>query len=422
MKNQREVHRAIAYLNQTLKEHKGTVLSDVQEAVARGAMEGFTYEKMAQQEGYHYGEKYLKEVGSQLWKELESYWGVKVSKPKFRAALNDRMRRNPLPESTIPSYSPVFPNRYQWHNAFKLILLRASEYQNWLPGYNEQSDLDAYEQALSEMFAQLRYLDRYEELRHQWREVRGIVHVYDWSELRRDTLSWLLDRAERLGESKSIWRDRAELAWAHSVSGRPGAGAESLEQMETLWKQVSSICASPLAQFELLIYLCATTLTLNQFDKTARWLHEATSISEGSPAATRDRRWQRCKLDLTHYRAEYQAGIDQLNESIRLYEKALREARDLKCDRAVTRNLLGLAQVEIARSRAEAARHYLDTGFENVYSHCDRRGMGFFAKEQIRLVRATGDRERVVEWLDMAHSQFQSLGMTLQVQRSNQLV
>ncbi|MGC9504255.1 hypothetical protein [Baaleninema sp.] len=375
MKNQREVHRAIAYLNQTLKEHKGTVLSDVQEAVVRGAMEGFTYEKMAQQEGYHYGEKYLKEVGSQLWKELESYWGVKVSKPKFRAALNDRMRRNPLPESTVPSYSPVFPNRYQWHNAFKPILLRASEYQDWLPGYNEQSDLDAYEQALSEMFARLQYLDRYEELRHQWREVRGIVHVYDWSELRRDTLSWLLDRAERLGESNRIWRDRAELAWAHSVSGRPGASWEALEQMKTLWKQVPSVNVSPLAQFELLVYLCATTLTLKQFDETARWLREAEEILRQTPADKSDRRWKRCQLDLIHYQAEQRSGIQQWNESVRLYEKALREARDLKCDRAVTRNLLGLAQVEIARSRSETARHYLDTGFANVYSCCDRRGM-----------------------------------------------
>lgn len=423
MENNRDIDRALTYINQTLKDNEGTVLTNAQEVVIQGVMIGLTYQGMSKKSGSQYTEKYLKEVGSQLWKKLTKYWGVSVKKPQFRAVVNDRLRKNPLSEIAIKTASPtLLSQRYQWHNAFKPILLKASEYHDWLPGYHEKSDLDAYEQLLLESFAQLQYLDRYEEVRQQWREVRGIVHVYDWSELRQNTLTWLLERAERLGASKSIWRDRAELAWANSVSGRPGADAESLEYMETLWKQIPSVCVSPLAQFELLIYLCATTLTLNRFDETARWLHEATSISEESPAATRDRRWQRCKLDLTHYQAEYQAGIDRLNESIRLYEEAVQTAVELKCDRAVARNLLGLAQVEMGRSRAEAARHYLDTGFANVYSRCDRRGMGFFAKEQIRLAKATGDRERVTQWLEVARSQFQLLGMTTQLQRTSQLV
>jgi hypothetical protein len=47
--------------------------------------------------------------------------------------------------------------------------------------------------------------------------------------------------------------------------------------------------------------------------------------------------------------------------------------------------------------------------------------MGFFAKEQIRLAKATGDRERVTQWLEVARRQFQLLGMTVQVQRTSQL-
>jgi len=423
MENNREIDRALAYINQTLTEHEGTVLTTIQEIVIQGSIKNWKYAKMSNDCPPHYHEKYLKNVGSQLWKKLETYWGVTVKKSQIRTVIDEQLRQNPLPDLAVPTASStLLSQRYQWHNAFKPILLRASDYHDWLPGYQEESDLEAYKQALSESFAQLRYLDRYQEVRQQWQEVRGIVHVYDWSELRHNTLTWLLNRAKNLGASKWIWLHHSELAWAKSVSGYPGADAESLEEMETLWKQVPLVCVSPLAQLELLIDLCATTLALRRFDETDRWLYEAKSISEGISANTCDRRWQRCQLDLIHYEAEYQAGSDQLAESIRLYSKAVQGAKTLKCDRAVARNLLGLAQVEMERSRIEAAKQHLDTGFVNVYRHCDRRGMGFFAKEQIRVAKATGDRQQVVQWLEVAHRQFERLGMTVQLQRTRQLL
>jgi hypothetical protein len=48
--------------------------------------------------------------------------------------------------------------------------------------------------------------------------------------------------------------------------------------------------------------------------------------------------------------------------------------------------------------------------------------MGFFAKEQIRVAKATGDRQQVVQWLEVAHRQFERLGMTVQLQRTRQLL
>jgi len=69
---------------------QGTHLTDIQKIVLRGAWQGYTYEEIADREGY--SEKYLKrDVGPRLWKILSEALGEKVSKKNFRTALERRL-------------------------------------------------------------------------------------------------------------------------------------------------------------------------------------------------------------------------------------------------------------------------------------------------------------------------------------------
>lgn len=419
----REIDRAIAYINQTLKYREGMGLSDVQEVVIRGSLAGLTYQKMVQQPDCHYCEKYLKEVGSQLWNSLSQYWGVRVSKPRFRAVLHEQLRQQPPSDrpSSNPDILPI-PTSRHWHHVFKPILLRASQQQNWLPGYTDEDSLGLYERDISSQFAQLRQENCYEALRQQWQEVRGLAHVYDWTTLRCETLQWLHDRAREQGDRDRAWHDRAELAWVESISGRPGVQHIALQQMSDLWQDRDGVDASPLARLELLIYLCATTSALRQYEDMGRWLRRAKELIGATDAPQTDWEWQRCRLDVVHYSAERLHGLRQWHESAQLYEVAIDRAQHLNCGRAVARNQLGLAQVELSRSRAEAAQRHLSRGFQAVQQSGDRRGSGFFAKEQMYLAKAKGDRESLLHWHDIARDRFQSLGMTVQLQRLSRIL
>ncbi|WP_250121592.1 NB-ARC domain-containing protein [Chroococcidiopsis sp. CCMEE 29] len=69
---------------------KGIHLTDIQKIILKGAWQGYTYEEIADIEGY--SDKYLKrDVGPRLWKILSEALGEKVSKKNFRTAIQRRL-------------------------------------------------------------------------------------------------------------------------------------------------------------------------------------------------------------------------------------------------------------------------------------------------------------------------------------------
>lgn len=71
-------------------EKKGRHLTDIQKKILEGAWQGYTYEEIADREGY--SDKYLKrDVGPRLWKMLSEALGEKVTKKNFQTALQRRL-------------------------------------------------------------------------------------------------------------------------------------------------------------------------------------------------------------------------------------------------------------------------------------------------------------------------------------------
>lgn len=70
---------------------KGAYLSDLQKTILRYSLDNYTYDEIAEKEGY--SEKYLKrDVGPKLWKILSIALGEKVGKKNFREALDRKIK------------------------------------------------------------------------------------------------------------------------------------------------------------------------------------------------------------------------------------------------------------------------------------------------------------------------------------------
>ncbi|NEQ35802.1 MAG: serine/threonine protein kinase [Okeania sp. SIO3I5] len=83
-------------------EKTGKYLSDVEKKVLQGALEGKTYEKIAQECGYATN-TLNRDYGKKLWDKLSEALGERVSKTNFREALKRKWEEQELSE--ISSYS-----------------------------------------------------------------------------------------------------------------------------------------------------------------------------------------------------------------------------------------------------------------------------------------------------------------------------
>jgi WD40 repeat protein len=87
---------ALALLDTLLQEHS---LRDIQEQVFRHSWEGCTYPDMAERVGYDTG--YIRDVGSELWRQLTQALGEPVTKSNLQAVLRRRGDRSPLAISRV---------------------------------------------------------------------------------------------------------------------------------------------------------------------------------------------------------------------------------------------------------------------------------------------------------------------------------
>ncbi|AFZ29981.1 (Myosin heavy-chain) kinase [Gloeocapsa sp. PCC 7428] len=92
---------------------KGSYLTDIQKIILKGAWLGYTYEEIADKEGY--SDNYLKrDVGPRLWKILSDALGEKVSKKNFRTALQRKLEEA---KSTPPQTKKITDTRRDWGEA-----------------------------------------------------------------------------------------------------------------------------------------------------------------------------------------------------------------------------------------------------------------------------------------------------------------
>ena len=92
-----DLNEILQVVNDAVFDYQGKYLTDVQEKIFIGSLNGLTYEEMAQELGYSYGHL-SRTVGYKLWKILSEALGETVQKnnlmgPTRRAVQKSKFRR-----------------------------------------------------------------------------------------------------------------------------------------------------------------------------------------------------------------------------------------------------------------------------------------------------------------------------------------
>jgi WD40 repeat protein len=143
---------ALALLDTLLQEQS---LRDIQEQVFRHSWEGHTYPDMAERIGYDTG--YIRDIGSELWRQLTQILGESVTKNNLQAVLRRQLNReprlidhqaSPVPSRAVPSVTETvhFDRDLYWGEQIDVSSFRgrATELQqleSWLGDHTERDCL-----------------------------------------------------------------------------------------------------------------------------------------------------------------------------------------------------------------------------------------------------------------------------------------
>ena len=97
------IDAAIEYADRVLYERTGKHLSDLQSCIIQQSWQGCTYGQVANQAGYSEG--HVKDVASQLWRQLSEALGERITKGNLRSRLLSRLKRTV--KSTVKSATPA---------------------------------------------------------------------------------------------------------------------------------------------------------------------------------------------------------------------------------------------------------------------------------------------------------------------------
>jgi WD40 repeat protein len=121
-------------------------LRDIQERVFRHSWEGCTYPQMAERIGYDTG--YIRDVGSELWRQLTQVLGEPVTKNNLQAVLRRQSKRHP--KLAVPEVTPASPpdRDCYWGERIDVssVIGRETELQQlerWLDGNSDGNSLNS---------------------------------------------------------------------------------------------------------------------------------------------------------------------------------------------------------------------------------------------------------------------------------------
>ncbi|MFB2972451.1 AAA-like domain-containing protein [Aerosakkonema sp. BLCC-F183] len=126
-----DVKRALEFVDDLIYTKTGKHLNDLERQVFMGSWQGQTYEEI-----YPFNPEYVeKYVGYKLWQKLSSVLGEKVSKKKFRGALERAIERVSASENTDPPHKDKKRTREEESKEVKIKRVFIS-YRSQSPDFN----------------------------------------------------------------------------------------------------------------------------------------------------------------------------------------------------------------------------------------------------------------------------------------------
>jgi LuxR family glucitol operon transcriptional activator len=269
---------------------------------------------------------------------------------------------------------------------------------------------DCIEEEWENFLAVLRWCkdeDRYQDVRDLWFLLNNYANLRGAWKDRLFWLDWILDRATRIGEYKTVIQSKSKLGRTLLLKGKQ----EELEKAETLLLTAWEL--QDYADFEDLDYLAnhlaGLYIRMENYEEAHRWLDKEQDLLE--------------RVELEDKKGiNYQIYIHRERAEVFFYQKKYPQAK-LLCSKATelaetvgnqrNKNYVQriLADIAIAEAGFSEAERLLKEGYEEVNSNQDKRRMAYYETSFANLEKARNNLEQAKQWANKAQSNFNYLGM-----------
>ncbi|MUG99163.1 AAA family ATPase [Scytonema sp. UIC 10036] len=298
------------------------------------------------------------------------------------------------------------PVRSQW---VKWYLKFSQEYGNidekkWYPEY---SHLDLEWENLQDVMKWCREKRKYDDLLSFWRQIKGYTHVRGYWDDRLVWTDWLLEAAEERGERSTLAEILYDKGWTLTLTRQPKCLEEASTLLQLAWELRNHQDIT--FQVELAARMVVLSIHQNKFDEAYDWMKIKQNMLKQSGIDDLERQRQHIQ---TLY---YQAKIFFLNEDYvqakKLYQQALKQAKNIEWQRAEIAIQNWLADLAIEEGNLEVAQQILKQGFPVAEHNKDKHSIAFHQRSFAYLSQQQGNLEETRTWAEKAALSFESLKM-----------
>ncbi|NMG18325.1 NB-ARC domain-containing protein [Brasilonema bromeliae] len=278
--------------------------------------------------------------------------------------------------------------------------------KKWYPEY---SHIDLEWENLQEVmkWCREREKERYEDILTLWRQIKGYAHVRGYWDDRLMWTDWLQGATERRGDWSTLAEILYDKGWTLTLTRQP----ECLEEASTLLEHAWDLRNHKDITFQVELAARMVVLCIHQqkFELAHEWIKIKQNMLKQSGVEELERQRQQIQ---THY---YQAKILFLTKDYvqakKLYQRALKQAKDIGWERAEIAIQNWLADVAIEEGNLEVAQQILEQGFPVAECNKDKHSIAFHQRSFAYLLQRQGNLEQARTWAQEAALSFESLKM-----------
>lgn len=269
---------------------------------------------------------------------------------------------------------------------------------------------DCIEEEWENFLAVLRWCkdeDRYQDVRDLWFLLNNYANLRGAWKDRLFWLDWILDRATRIGEYKTVIQSKSKLGRIFLLKGKQ----EELEKAEKLLLDTWEL--RDYADFEDLDYLtnhlAGLYIRMENYEEAHRWLDIEQDLLDQSELESEKR--SNYQIYIYRERAEVFFYQKKYPEAKLLCSKATKLAETVGNQRNTNYVRRILADIAIAEAKFSEAERLLKEGYEEVKSNQDKRRMAYYETSFANLEKARRNLEQAKQWANKAQGNFNYLGM-----------
>jgi tetratricopeptide (TPR) repeat protein len=296
--------------------------------------------------------------------------------------------------------------RERWVNWYLKFL---QEYGNldektWYPEY---SHLDLQWENLQNVINWCMVKERYNDVLSLWRLIKGYAHVRGYWDDRLVWTDWLLKAAEVRADWSALAEVLYDRGWTLTLTRQPECLEKASALLQRAWELRNHQNIS--FQLELATRIVVLSIYQNKFDDAHQWIKVKQDMLQESGVEELER--QRQQVQTLYYQAGIFFRAKDYIEAKKLYQQALKQAKEIRWQRAEIAIQNWLADVAIEQGNLEVAQQMLEQGLPVAQQNKDKRSIAFHHRSFALLSLRQGKLEKACSCAQEAALCFESLKM-----------